>query len=170
MSDNATVPVNIGACQCPGTPHDEGDIVQLRTRLNLAAGVQLQRRVVDANKTSEDTDVLAGKLAEAYIRVGVVAWNLRDEADRPVPVNDANLQTYLIDDFVRSFEVADKADAMYMDTVLGPLVKRVAASSPDTTTRQSTSPNGNGASKRPKRSKRSSTSTIPTDDIVSTSP
>jgi hypothetical protein len=170
MTDNETLGVNIGACQCPGTPHENGDEVHLRKRLGLAAGVQLQRRVVDANANSEDTDVLAGKLAEAYIRVGVVAWNLTDEAGKPVPVNQDTLQTHLLDDFARSIEVADAADGIYMDTVLGPLVKRVAESSRSTTTNGSTSPTANGAHKPQKQSKRSSTSTTQTDATETTSP
>ena len=44
------VAVGVGACQCPGTPHPDGDVVYLRPQLGLAAGIAIQRLIVEANQ------------------------------------------------------------------------------------------------------------------------
>lgn len=156
------VPVPIGPCACPGTPHTDGDVVELRTRLGLSAGVQLQRLIVEARQNRPDSIELTGKLAESYLLVGVAGWNLVDEAGRPVPVTPDTIQAQLLADFSRSAELADKADELYMGPVLGPLVKRAASLSPTTTTAGSTSARGSGSSRSQRRSKRSSTSSTRT--------
>jgi hypothetical protein len=148
-------------------PHEE-DIVELRLKLGLAAGTQLQRLIVEANQNRSDNAELTGKLAEAYLLVGVVGWNLVTEAG-PTPVTPETIRTQLLDDFSRSAELADKADSLYMGPVLSPLVRRAATSSRTSSTTASTSAKPAGPSKARKRSKRSSTSTTQTVATATTS-
>jgi hypothetical protein len=163
-----TLAVPAGPCPCPGTPHAEGDTVHLRQKLGLAAGIMLQRLIVEANQNRADSAELTGQLAEAYLRVGVASWTFVGDHERPIPVTPDTIQALLLDDFERGAPVADAADQLYMVPVLGPLVKRVANSSPSTMTNGSTSPMAGGSSKGRKRSKRSSTSTTQTDATEAT--
>ena len=157
------IPVLVGECLCPGTPHEDGDSVYLRAKLGLAAGTTLQRLIIEANQNRADNAELTGKLAEAYLLLGVSRWNLVDDKGQPVPVNPDTIRQHLLDDFARSVSVADMADDLYMGPVLSPLVQKALASSSTTTTNGSTSATVAGRSKARKPSKRSSTSTSQTD-------
>jgi hypothetical protein len=161
-------PVSGIPCPCEGTPHPEGDTVQLRKRLDLAGGVRLQRLLIDANREGVDTAELSGRLAEAYLLVGVTAWTFRDKAGKPVPVNDGAIRELLLSDYERSALIAEEADGLYIEPVLGPLLSRARTSSPTTTMVASTSATGNGSPVTRSRSRRSSTTTIPTDDTTTT--
>ena len=164
------LPVVVGDCQCPGSPHPDGDSVFLRPKLGLAAGIAIQRLIVEANQNRADSAEISGRLAEAYLLHGVADWNLVDEHGRSVPVNEDTIRIHLLSDFGRSAPVAEAADDLYMAAVLGPLVNRALASSPTTSTNGSTSVTQGGKSKRPRPSRRSSTSTTQTADIATTSP
>lgn len=157
-------------CQCPGTPHPDGDTVYLRSKLGLGAGIELQRLVVEANQNRDNAAALSGKLAEAYVRLGVCGWTFVNEHAKSIPVTTEAIESLLLSDFSRGAEVADKADELYMVTVLAPLVRRAATSLPTTPTDASTSAAPDGLPKRPKRSKRSSTSTTQTVATATTSP
>lgn len=167
MSESA--PVGIGECQCPGAPHPDGDSVSLRPRLGLAAGIAIQRLIVEANQNRADSAEVTGKLAEAYLLHGVSEWNLVGDNAKPIPVNEDTIRIYLLSDFARSAPVADAADDLYMEVVIGPLVDRARSLSPTTSTNGSTSANQAGRSKRPRQSKRSLTSTTQTADTAPTS-
>lgn len=167
---STTIGVNIGACQCPGTPHPDGDEVHLRERLGLAAGVQLQGIVLQGNALKRNLEETTGLLMEAYLKVGVAAWNLRDADGKPLPVTPETIAEQLLSDFVRATPVAEKADELYMGPVIGPLVNGAARSSPTTPTGTSTSRTASGSQKSPRQSKRSSTSTTPTAATATTSP
>lgn len=163
------IPVAIGACLCPDTPHEDGDIVYLRSKLGLESGTAIQRRIVEANQERVDNAELTGRLAVAYLLHGVSGWNLVDAKGKVVPVSPETIKTHLLDDFERSAPVADAADALYMGPVLLPLVKKVAESSKITSINGSTSPGSNGSRRSRKRPKRSSTSTSPTADTAAIS-
>jgi hypothetical protein len=161
-------PVSGIPCPCEGTPHPEGDTVQLRKRLDLARGIRLQALILAANAAGTDTATAAGALAEGYLLAGVCAWTFRDKLGKPVPVNDGTIRELLLDDFERSARIAEEADGLYMQPVLAPLLARVPKSSPTTTMAASTSPTGNGSPVTPRRSRRSSTTTTLTDDTTTT--
>lgn len=168
MSEQELVSVDIGACTCPGTPH-EHDVVSLRPILDLRGGFRIKRRLIDLNKAAygeEEVDLadLEGALAEAYLLEGVYSWNLVDEEGAALPVSEATIRERLFADYGRGEAVADKADDLYRPEIIDPLARRALSSSPDTQTSESTSPtNGVGHKRRTKQSKRSSTSTIPMD-------
>lgn len=157
------IPVRIGECLCPGSPHADGDFVYLRPKLGLSAGIALQRLIVEANQQQGvDAAEMTGKLAEAYLLHGVAEWTLLDANGKLIPVTNETVAYQILSDFSRSEAAADKADDLYMGPVLAPLVNRALASSQTTPTKGSTSPIPAGGSKRPKRSKRSSIASSPT--------
>jgi hypothetical protein len=162
------VAVGVGACQCPGAPHPDGDVVSLRPVLGLASGIAIQRLIVEANQDRADAAEIAGRLAEAYLLHGVAEWNLVDERGA-IAVTPEAIRRELLDDFSRGAPVAEAADELYMATVLGPLVNRALQSSPTTSTNGSTSVTLAGRSKPRRRSKPSSTTTIPMDATAETS-
>lgn len=169
MSDDQ-IPVPIGACQCPGAPHEDGDVVYLRPKLGLRPGVAIQRLLIDSQQSGTLAAAdLAGLLAEGYLIHGVVAWSMVNETGKPVPVNEGTIRTVLLDDFERAAPVADAADDQYKGVVILPLVNRARASLKATLTNVSTSPVSNGSAKSPKRPRRSSTSTTQTVGIAATS-
>src|SRR5688500_7489614 len=94
-----SVAVPIGPCQCSGTPHEDGDVVELRERLGLAQGVQVQTVIVAARQQDQPVEVITGLLSEAYIRVGVSGWNLTDEQGKPLPVTRETIEDRLLSDF-----------------------------------------------------------------------
>lgn len=155
MSESELVPVVL---------NDE-DTVYLRPRLGLAAGIAVQKLIVDAN--TADTPVsaaeLTGVLAEAYLLHGVAAWSFPD------PVNPVTIHARLLSDFEVGAPVAEKADELYMQSVLAPLLKKASNSLRATSSNGSTSARGNGAQRAKKPSKRSSTTTTPTGVIETTS-
>ena len=157
-----TVKVEGVACPCPGTPHPEGDTVELRARVGLAGGAQLQTLIVRANADGMDTAELTGKLVEGYLLVGVCGWSFVDDKGKPIPVTPDTIRSLLLDDFERASPVAEKADSLYEGPILGPLVNGAASSSRSTRTRGSTSQKAPGSRKSPRRSKPSLTSTTPT--------
>jgi hypothetical protein len=159
------IPVRVGGCLCPGTPHADGDFVYLRPKLGLAGGIVVQSVVQDAIRNRVDANVSIGLLADAYLSQGVADWNLVDDKGDPIPILYPTLRTFLLDDFERSIGAANVADELYRGPVVDPLVTRVLASMESlrsTPTNGSTSPQSGGGSKHPRRSKRSSTTTSPT--------
>jgi len=155
-----TVAVRIGPCACPGAPHEEGDVVNLREKLGLAAGVQLQSSIIAASNSGLSGPAVTGILGEAYLLVGVESWNLVDDKGQAIPVTPQSITDQLLSDFERATVAADKADDLYATRYVVPLVNRVANSSPSTTTGGPTSVIRNGGgTKRHRPSKQSSTTT-----------
>ena len=157
-------PVSI-PCPCPGTPHPDGDTVELREKLDLKAGMAVQRLIIEANSATRKMDEaeLTGVLAEGYLLYGVEAWTLIDEAGALVPCTKDTIRARLLSDFTLAAPIAEAADGLYMAAVILPLVTKAARSSPTTPTNGSTSAPQGGTRPRRKRSKPSSTTTSPTD-------
>lgn len=160
------------ACPCPGTPHPDGDTVNLREKLGLHEGVAVQRLVIDANQagTGLGAAELTGILAEGYLLYGVEGWTFLNEQGLPLPCTRDTIRSVLLADFTLAAPVAEAADDLYMAAVILPLVKRAQSSSPTTPTNGSTSPRPRGTRSRPKQPKRSSTTTSLTDVTEGTSP
>jgi len=57
MDTTNLVPVNIGACECPDSPHPEGDVVYLRPRLDLRGGFRVKRRLLDLNRSAQVSEM-----------------------------------------------------------------------------------------------------------------
>jgi hypothetical protein len=164
-----SVEVRVG-CPCPGQPHPDGDIVELREKLGLAAGTAVQRLIVEANAKHGMAEAqIAGSLAEAYLLFGVEAWSFVDEQGGKLPVTELTIRAKLLSDFALAAPIADVADDLYMAPVLLPLVERAKRLSPITPTDGSTSAPPTGRPMPRKRSKRSSTTTTPTGGTAKTS-
>ena len=179
------IEVNIGACTCPGTPHPDGDLVYLREKMGLAGGSILTSIVSDyLTMPSEErppTSSLTAALRVSYVEQGVTGWNLTGEGEFDLPFSAENLRAQILDDYARGTVVADKADELYYEAVLAPLLARVAQLSQPTPTKPRTSRTRSsrakgsrlrsipGSGEPPITSKPSSTSTSLTDYTERTS-
>lgn len=128
------VPVRFRDCGCPGTPHPDGDIAELRPYLDYAGGAEALAAI---KSVGDDTARLAEVLGPVFIRRGVVAWNLIDEDGEPIPVTREALDGLRWED---AYELADRADDLYGVQVLAPLVRRMNGSSKTGPTSGSTRP------------------------------
>ena len=125
------VPVRFRDCSCPGTPHADGDIAELRPYLDYPGGAEALAAI---QSLGGDMARFAEVIGPVFIRRGVVAWNVVDD-DGPVPVTNEALDALRWED---AYELADKADDLYGGQVLAPLVRRMDALSPRGQTAPST--------------------------------
>lgn len=128
-----TIPVRFRDCSCPGTPHPDGDIAELRPYLDYAGGAEALAAI---RQVADEPLRFPEVLGPIFIRRGVVAWNVVDEDGDPVPVTDQALNELRWED---AYELADRADDIYGGQVLTPLVKRMGSSTKNGRTAASTS-------------------------------
>lgn len=164
-------------CICPpkeeGPRHPDGDTVTLKDKLTFHEATTITKSVTFLDSDDEDSraaEILA-TLSEFYIIVGVSAWTLRDEKNKPVPVNRPTVRAMLLerlDD--NTAAVVEAAEILYREVILLPLLRRGSRSSQPTPTSEPTSAKQDGEPpKRRRPSKRSSISTIPTVGTETTS-
>ena len=116
------VPVPIGPCDCPGTPHGDGDVVFLTPVLSTIAGQAAQGAIAE----SADAAKLEELLWRVYRDHCITGWNFLDRDGDPVPLTPQNKEIGL--PFAKGGRlVAEKADDLYAPDVLGPLQARLAA-------------------------------------------
>lgn len=129
--------VNIGACQCPNSPHAEGDWVLLRPEPSFDMGLAAREAIRQSGWLIGDTD---GAYQSVLVRYGVVAWNITGATGDPVRVTTTAVAERLgwSDGAVA---VADKARELYEEKVLAPLVPTSSPSAQGTPGENSTSPN-----------------------------
>ena len=150
--DAEPVEVRLEACYCPGSPH-EVDLVYLAPALSMAGGMAAQSAIADG---IEDSLHLQELLAEVWLRHGVVSWNLVDEDGTPVPVTRDNAVKAL--PYGKGGRlVADRADDLYAEDILAPLVARLK-----TTSRRGPTNGSTSATPRSTRRRRSPSSTAAT--------
>lgn len=157
---NVRVPV--GACRCPNAPHEDGDWVDLRPSPTIDIGAAVYAAV---QKWGDDPIQLQVAWTRAYLRYGIAAWSFVDLTGEPLPIRpmadgyDELVQGLL--PFDRGgFEVADRCDDLYAETVLRPLMTRLSSTrSPGGQTAGSTSPTRDTSPRPPTRSARSSRTT-----------
>lgn len=143
--DADLVAVPLGSCYCPGTPHEDGDVVYLAPSLSMAGGMAAQAAIAEG---MNDAIRLQELLASVWVRHGVIEWNLTDERGQPVPVTQANVERAL--PYGKGGRlVADKADDLYAEDILAPLVQRLGNTSPTGPTRGSTSRTRKPTQKQP---------------------
>ena len=149
--DADNVEVSLGACYCPGTPH-ETDVVYLRPSLSMAGGMAAQAAIQDG---IGDQILLQELLARVWMRHGVVGWNLVDEEGSPLPIDPATIDQAL--PYGKGgFLVANKADDLYAEDILRPLQERLGSISNSGRT------NGSTSTPRPSTRKRRSPSSTAT--------
>ena len=159
------IEVRVRDCACPDTPHPEGDEVYLLPSLSLEGGAAAELDLMDSGSITDEkrrTTALLARWTATYVRYGAVGWNwLRlGESGRPEPVPfDVDV---LLADYRLSRSVAEKANELYAEAVLGPLLRAAAEPPPNRQQRRSrTGRTAGSTSARP-----ASTSTPP----VSSSP
>jgi hypothetical protein len=118
--------VNVGACRCPGTPHEDGDTVSLRPKIDLSMGAAAWQAMEMA--TADPIDMQAA-VSLVYLRYGIVAWSFVDEAGLPVPIRGADMERWLPwGDGGK--EVIEEADGLYGAELMRPFLRRLATLSP----------------------------------------
>lgn len=133
--DAEPVAVSLGACYCPETPHADGDVVYLAPSLSMTGGMAAQAAIAEG---ISDPMLMQERLAAIWTRFGIVDWNLVDEGGHPIPINPANIAAAL--PYGKGGRlVAEKADDLYAEDILAPLVERVASISATGRTNGSTS-------------------------------
>ena len=154
--DSQPVEVRLEACYCPGSPH-EADLVYLAPELSMAGGMAAQGAISEGYT---DPIRLQELLAEIWIRHGVIAWNLVDEAGDPVEVTALNVAACL--PYGKGGRlVAERADDLYSEDILAPLVQRLKSTSRRGQTDGSTS-----ATRRPTSKPRRRSSTAASDKAL----
>jgi hypothetical protein len=154
--DAEPVEVRLPECWCPGTPH-EADLVYLAPSISMAGGLAARAIVIDEVDQGVDPIRLQERLAVVWIRHGIVGWNLVDEEGQPLPLDEATVRAAL--PYGKGGRlVADKADDLYNEDIMSPLVAMSRSSSPRGRTNGSTS-----ATPASTRKRRSPSSTATTD-------
>lgn len=111
------VTVRIGDCACPDAPHPDGDVVYMRPTVSLVLGLACERII--ANARAVGADATTDALMVAFVTHGAVGWN-REQADgKPEPFST----DLLLEDFRISRAVAEKADDLYAEVIMAPLVE-----------------------------------------------
>ena len=145
---------------------DEGLHVYLLPRLKWRHVSAIKWEIlVEKEKAGIDLPAgeIIGLLQEGYITYGVARWDL------PVPLTRESVASEILGNVERASIIAEKADELYSEQVLLPLVRMGAKSSPPTSSNGSTSATTGSSAAPRKPSKRSSISTTPTAAIEMTS-
>lgn len=82
------VPVPIGDCRCPGTPHEDGDVVYLYPKLGMEGGIAVQTAVF----LNDDP---ASRVQAAYMALvdhGIADWTLTNGTGEKIPISPATIR------------------------------------------------------------------------------
>ena len=166
-------------CVCPpkadGNPrHPDGDEINLRDKLPFQSALAARNTVILMRQEDEDTEpstpgeILAA-LTQVYLFHGIKSWTLTDAKGRPIEPNRHTIRAFIEANPDAAMAVGDEADGLYSEAVITPLVVRASKSLPPTPIDASTSVT-NGPSPAPRKpSKRSSTTTTPTEGTATIS-
>lgn len=155
-------------CVCPPLPdgserHPEGDTITLRGALDFR-GATAVRNIIGLREDGDtQVDVLAS-ITEAYLLYGIESWSVVNVEGKPVELTRDAIRARLAIHPLRFMPLGDEAHELYSEAVVLPLLQPVSTSSPDSRTGPSTSRTNGSSMSHPTPSRRSSTSTIPTDD------
>ena len=151
------IPVPVGDCRCPGAPHGDGDVVYLAPELSMAGGMAVRQAIISG--LSDQVEAQAA-LARIWLRE-IRDWTFVDEDGEPIPVSETAAQTLL--PYGKGGRlVADKADDLYAQDVVDPLLAAIRAlekpspRGPTPSTELSAISSGHGSSTRSSRKKRRS--------------
>lgn len=153
------VEVDLGPCECPDTPHPEGDKAWLRPRLTPGGGMEATYILTTAHQNGEA--VTARLLGMCFLTDGLMRWTLLDDDGKPIPANEETLASGALDWDTTLAPIAEKADTLYAESVLRPLLARLPRRSRNGQTAASTSPNPASSSENPTPSELSTTSITP---------
>jgi len=151
------VSVRIRDCACPNAPHSEGDLVFLAAVPSFELGLAANADIVAA---MTDEALLQQRWMMTYVRKGPVGWNLTDEEGKPRPLDVDEL----LADYTIAMAVAEKADELYGEIILRPLLRRLNGISKTGPTNGSTSVTGQ--SRRKPRGRSSPATTAATEPLT----
>lgn len=123
----------------------DGNSVTLREKVTIPLGIA----ALSVIKQGGSQAVIEAGLAQVYLELGIEDWSY------PGPVTPENIERFL-PYAAGGLEVAERADALYSETVMRPLVARLAKSLQPSPTPSSTSATRRSGSRRPTPSGRSS--------------
>lgn len=144
------VPVELERCHCDGAPHDH-DTVWLRAELSPDGGIAAMH-VVESG--APDSAVMEGLVGRVFLQHGITRWSFVNADGQPIPCNPWSISRL---DWEIAKPIAEKANDLYAEKLLAPLLARLKKSSRSGRTADSTSPRRNTSGLRPKRSRRSTT-------------
>lgn len=167
-------------CVCPPkadgqTRHPDGDTVTLRERLDFrgASAARWAAAIYRETTPGATTAQILATLSEQFVIGGIEGWTLVDSRGKAVPVNETTIRDLMENHVHEALVIADVADGLYSEAAVSPLAQKASKSSPPMQTADSTSHGrqpvaiGNSGStsptSTPKPSRRSSTTTSPTD-------
>ena len=154
MSDPIRVPLDM-ACPCPGTPHT-AEWVDLAPRLGIVGGAAASAAMRFAERTTSEVEAA---VAASFLRHGIVDWSFTGEPEKDgrrssLPITNANINAVL--DWASAREVAERANDLYSEDLLRPLLAKYQASLSDGATEPPISAPTVSGRKRPKSSSSSS--------------
>lgn len=145
------VSVKVGACRCPGTPHDEDEVL-LAPEPSLTMGLRANGAIAKADNDPALLELLLGRV---FIEEGIVGWTFTDEEGDEYGVTPVNIERLL--PWARGGQlVAERANDLYGQAILAPLVRISSKSSGLGPTNGSTSVTRPSRSERRRSSKSSS--------------
>ena len=153
------VEVDLGPCECPGTPHQEGDKAWLRPRLTAEGGYRAMHVLMTSAQNGEE--VTAGALGMVFLVDGLVEWTLLDDAGSPIPTDEEMLRSGALDWDTTLAPIAERAAVLYTESVIAPLRRGRSAPSLPGPMEGSTSPTNGSSTKPPMPSAPSTTPTTP---------
>jgi hypothetical protein len=140
------VAVDVGACRCDGAPH-ASDSVYLAPEPSLSLGLAANGAIAAAGEDPARLEITLGRV---FIEYGIIGWTFVEDGE-PVPVNPASIERLL--PWGRGGSaVAEKANDLYAEAILRPLLEKSLTSSRPGRT------NGSTSVTRPSRSARRSSS------------
>lgn len=138
MSEPIEVRVREGDCPCPDTPH-EVELVYLEPEITLAMGSAAVFAIrLTMEESPGDTAAMMAAIAQVYLPLGIREWTFVDE-NGPVKRSRENLER-LIPWGQGGLEVTERADALYAEKLMTPLVRRFGISARSGPTAKRTSP------------------------------
>lgn len=155
------VTVNVGSCRCSGAPdtHPDGDEVYLAPEASMTMGLRGSGAI---SKAGGDPALLEILLGRVLIEEGIVGWTFVEEVTEggkttvlPVPIDPETIER-LLPWGKGGSDVAERANDLYGEAILGPLVRRSMLTQQPGQTNGSIS--ANRASRRMSRSSSKSSS------------
>lgn len=113
-------PVRIGECECPDTPHADGDHAYLRPRLSPEGGMAAAFVLTELEKGDTLVDYMR-VMGMVLIEDGLVAWDVLDDDGEPAPFDKASIRSGMYDYESTLKPIIDRAFELYEASVMRPL-------------------------------------------------
>lgn len=137
------VAVELESCHCDGSPHDH-DTVWLWAELTPDGGLAATAAV---NRSAPDARTLEGIIGQVWLIHGISRWTFVDDKGQPIRCDPFTISRL---DWEIVKPVAEKANELYAEKFMRPLVARLSRSSRNGRTGTSTSRTAGTSRKSPK--------------------